>query len=577
MEMLDKIKEFPWRKRIKRLLFETPIEVMIGVLLVGAISGPLIYRNRAARAGEIPIAFSEVEQIQKDFNRAGKPVPPLTEFYAVNNDVPMKVFESNNIALAMGKSHMIFATELRTRVDAAFKTHPLISTYAEEMPQDANAALQSLDKLTTAEKNMPPIHNAFNKAWSEWHHDVTHTKHWTTRECDSKGKNCHTVSHSKTIYDYTIHSYTYHPEAGQRAAALLNAFLSNNPDLAISEKLYLSSETHAENQEAIAKSMKRELEGKTPTEDQYLKFANTWARGSNLLKYASGVANDYGTLRGIANDWNGALSTAHDHRYTSLSHYDSGPREYQIAEQAQKYAGSITQGSHEITDGIAFSRDAVPKLDSLIKQYVDVVLNHKPGDADELRSDIMQTARDIYQKNYEAGFDVQPFKWLDVILWTMLCMALGGAAGFGVDRGLDAVRERYFRRSRDQEDGGWDYDYIGKPKQEPVTNPDVDAQFNPSSPTDIPAPPRRHEAPVEREEPVTEPDFSKMPKPTWQPKPPKGVEITAPLPERPKKEEPAAEAYSAPPANDDASAVKDDTPAGKGDAKWVKKYKDIQP
>ena len=63
----EKLKYYPWGKKAKQLLFETPIEIMIGVLLVGSITGGLTYRNRAARAGEIPLAFSEIEQTTKEF------------------------------------------------------------------------------------------------------------------------------------------------------------------------------------------------------------------------------------------------------------------------------------------------------------------------------------------------------------------------------------------------------------------------------------------------------------------------------------------------------------------------------
>ena len=554
-EFITKLKEYPWRKNIKRLLFETPVEIMIGVVLVGAITGTLGYRNRAARAGEIPIAFSEVEQITKDFNKAGKAVPPLTKFYAVNNDVPMKVFESNNIALAVGKSHLIFATELRTRVDANFKTHPLISTYAEEMPQDAQAALGSLDKLATAAKGLPSIDAAFSKVWGESHYDVTHTRHWTTRDCDSNGKNCHTTSHSETVYDYTIHTYTYHADAGRRAAQLLDAFIAGNPDLTINERLYLANETHAENQQAIKTSMKRALEGKTPTDEQYLKYANTWASGSNFVKYSPGIANTYGALRSVAADWDKALGTAQNHRYITYSHFDSGPREYQIAEAEQSKGNAIVNDSREILNGIGFSERAVTQLDGMIKEYVGVVLDHKPGDPDRLRSDIMQTARDIYQKNYENGFDVQPFKWLDVVLFTLLGMAIGGAAGFGVDRFLDSKKEDW-------------YDHDG----ENDNRRDPDEEFNRPRRRTIPEWQPAPEARTEPQEPAAPPDLKDLPPPSWTPKPPKGVEVSAPLPPREPKPEPQVQASESSPAND--TGPRDDKPR---DAKWVKKYKDLQP
>ncbi len=547
---IDKIKTYPWRHNIKKLLFETPAEILIGVALLGTVFGIAGYRNRAARAGEIPIAFSEVEQITKDFNSQSKPVPPLTKFYAVNNDVAMKVFESNNIALAMGKTNLLFATELRTRIDAAFKVHPLISTYAQEMPDDAQQAMNSLNKLTIAANELPGIDAAFNKVWTEHHHDVTHIRHWTSRSCDSKGKNCHTVDHYTTVYDYTIHTYNYHPDAARRAAALLDDFVARNPDLTIGEKLCITHETHADNEEAIAKSMKRELKGKTPTADQYLSYTNTWARGSNFAKYAPGAAANYAALKSIAADWNNAMHTAHSEQYRTFSHSDSGPREYQVSDAEQSRGQGIVDASHHVVDGIRFSAGAVPALDAKIRQYVGVVLEHQPGDADQLRSDIMKMSREIYQKNYENGFDVQPFKWLDVILITMLGMAIGGGIGFGVDRFLDSRKEEWYEHDGENE------------PQSRRNRPGADW---------IPAPERIPE-PQPAEEPAIPPDLREtgLPRPSWTPAPPKGVEVSPPLPDRPK---PAAET-SPPAVTDDAPQMPD--PGAQRD-KWVKKYKDLTP
>ena len=50
----------------------------------------------------------------------------------------------------------------------------------------------------------------------------------------------------------------------------------------------------------------------------------------------------------------------------------------------------------------------------------------------------------MYDKNYENGFDVHTFKWLNVILITMLGMAAGGALGVGADKLLHRKRREWF-------------------------------------------------------------------------------------------------------------------------------------
>jgi hypothetical protein len=552
--IFTKAKNFPWKKAIKRLLFETPVEVMIGVLIAGIIAGPLIYRNRAARSGEIPTAFSEIEQTTKDFAKQGKPVPPNTKYYSYANDIPAKVFESSNIAFHLGDSHKVFASELQTRVNANYQKHPLLSTYAEEMPQVASDALKSMHKLVDAANQLPAIRQAFEDAWGEDHDHHYKTKRWTTRECNSEGKNCRTVNHSKRVHDYTIHTYTFHPEAAQRAARLLNDFVARNPDLTVEEKFYLARETHAENEEAIAKSMKRQLDGKTPTSEEFTKLANTWASGSNLAKYQPGIETSYTELRGILSRWNKALPGAKNVRTRSSSMTDSGPYEYRLAESAKDYGASVESSSHHVIDGIRFTQTQATVLNAQIKEYVGVVLEGKPGDADQLRANLMKTARQIYWQNYENGFDVQPFKWLEVILLTMLCMAAGGAAGFGVDRLLNARRREWYDNDDSEDDTR--------------RHRDVDADFNRRSEMPWTRQPEPQSPPVKTEpEPLPAPE--KASGWNWTPKPPAGVDVSPPLPESGKT---PGETQGA--GNDNAEGVKDD-PAKR--EKWIKKYKDISP
>lgn len=442
---LDKLKHYPYRRKAKQLLFETPIEIMIGILLVGSITGGLTYRNRAAKAGEIPLAFSEIEQTTKEFERAGQPVPPLTRFYSVNNEVAMKVFESNNIAYSLGGSHQVFARELETRVDPALKVHPLISEYAKDFPQTAQDALRSLDKLTQAAAELPKINNAFARSWDEDHDDVYHTEYYTTTSCDSKGQ-CTTTTHSRQVYDYTIHTYDYYPQHGAAAARMLIDFLAKHPDLNIEERLYLAKMTHADNEYAIEKSMREKFDGKAPSPADYVQLANTWATGSNLTKYLPLVTSHHSSLSNLSPAWNAATRTAKSTRYRTYSSSDAGPREFQIAESALGHGQAIEQSALRITEGIRFSGQRVPELDAKIKEFIGVTLDGKPGDPDKLRDEVMKMARDIYEKNYENGFDVQPFKWLEVVLFTILGMVAGGLAGAGADRLLHARRYDWYTR-----------------------------------------------------------------------------------------------------------------------------------
>lgn len=436
----------PWYKRAwkwsRHQLFNTSAEIWIGVTLGLVLAGGLSTRHYASKAGEIPLAFSEIEQISADFNKASQPVPALTRFYASNNDITMKVFESNNIALHINKSHTVFAHELQTRVDASLKKHALLSEYTATMPQDSRAALESVAKLEDATRALPAIKAAFDDSWSYHRRDVTRTRHYTTQSC-SNGK-CTTHHHTEQVYDYSWHTYTFNQAQAQQAVRLLQNFMERNPDLSVQERLYIAKMTHGENEQAIRESMARELKEHVPTADEYLKFANTWASGSNYLKYAPQAAGEYQALTNLTGALQQALGTARNHHYRTNFKSDSGPAEYQLAETAETRAARTIEAAHGVTDGIHFSAGAAPQLERMIRDYVDVVLHEKPGNANELRSDIMKTARSMYDQNYENGFDVHTFKWLNVILITMLGMAAGGGLGVGADKLLHRKRREWF-------------------------------------------------------------------------------------------------------------------------------------
>lgn len=543
-------KEKPWYvqawRGARKALFETTAEVWIGLALVGALAGGLSYRHEASKAGEIPLAFSEIEQITADFNAASKPVPALTRFYAVNNDIAMKVFESNNIALAVNESHKIFALEMQSRIDARLKKHALISEYAEEMPQDVRNALQSVEKLSAAAQGMPGISRAFDDAWSYSKRDVTHTRHWTTQSCDSNGK-CTTQHHSEEVYDYSWHTYTFHPDQARLAAQLLRNFMAQHPDVQVDEKLVVSSATHEQNEAAIRESRKRELEGKPAmTPEEYRKLANNWASGSNLLKYAPEAQGNYAALRAMAAEWDAALTTARSQTYKTYSRFDSGPSEYQTAGKGETYSARTSAAAHGVLDGIYFSSQKVPELNNMIRDYVDVVLNGKAGNPDKLRSSIMSTARELYDQNYENGFNVHTFSWLAFILITMGGMAAGAGAGYGVDRLLNGRRREWYEdvlaeeakedreRLRELERQATSREFNGEAKVPTGYNPD---DFKPRS--------ERSGEPATVETPKVE--TSETP--------------VLPLPQQP--------------ANDDKSTVPQPDQGSEARRKWLEKYRKV--
>lgn len=427
------------------LIYTTPIEIAIGAVFVGALAGGGNYWVQSGDEGKIPIAFSEVGKTIRGLEREGQPVPPLTKFYATTSDYTMQVFEANNTAFERGGSNSTFGAELDYRMDRALRVHKQIPEYAKEIPGAAAAALDSVDKLVKAAQELPPVIAAFEATWDEHHRDVTKTRRWTEKECDSENKNCRDVEKSEEVYDYTVHTYTYHADQAAVAAKLLGAFLERHPDLQVNERLILSTKTDPENEYAIEKSMKELFKGKIPTQAQALEMANKWATGSNLYTLQPSINANHGGMRSIAPQWQAAMRTARSQQYNTNSHSDSGPAEFRTANNARDYASATHTDASRVVNGIRMAGNSAKTLEAQVKEYVGITQDYKPGNANKKRGEVMQTARAIYQNNFAGGLDVQPFKWLEVMIYAGLGLLGGGLAGAGADKLINIKRRESYR------------------------------------------------------------------------------------------------------------------------------------
>lgn len=414
--------------------------IAVGAILVGLTSFGVDYHLNKEKEGRIPLAFSEFSHILRDHARKGQPVPPLTRFYAALNDGLMNVFEANNVALRTSRSHKTFASELEVNTDPSLRVHRQIGEFAAELPDDAKAAIASLDKLVKAKRDLAPALSDLQQTWDESHHDVTHTEYHTDTSCDANG-DCTTSVEAEEVYDYTIHKYTYNSEYGLSADLNAQSFLQKNPDLNIHERLYFVSKTEAENEYAIEKSMAGKLENRIPNQQELLKFANIWATGSNYMRYMPVIMSSHKGFSNISPIWSKAALTAKSERYITYSHNDDGPEEYQIEKEMQGHAEKMDRGISTIVNGIEMAGYAFPALHNKINQYIGVVLDKKPGDPDKLRSEIMKEAVSIYKANFSGGLDVQPFKWREVALVTLIGSLGGGLIGFGAQVVADKRRQ----------------------------------------------------------------------------------------------------------------------------------------
>lgn len=440
MSVIDAIKNYPLRQKAWMLIHDTPAEIVVSAALLMTVGGVAFDNYYRANNGLIPISFSEFGKTYKAYADKGLEAPVLTRMYSRSNDFAMKIFESANEAFERGNDHDDFARELETRIDPALRVYRQLPDMVPDLQKDSKEALQRISLLLNAARDAGTFIEPMQKSWEDDHDDVYKTVHYTETVCDADNKNCREEPRTRQEYDYTIHTYEYFPQYGNQGAQNLKAFLEKYPTLQITERLELAKKTDVFNEYAIERSMKKELKGQIPTPEQSLSYANTWATGSTFSAMHPVITSNHDQLLQKSPQWDKARLTARSDRYQTSSPSDSGPREFQLARGIVSDGRDIVTATYKISSGIQFMGNNAQVLVDKIKEYIGVVLDKKPGDADKLRTEIMDLTRTAYNMNFVNGHDVRPFKWEVVVGVVIGLGVIGGLKGWGLDE--------YFRRNR---------------------------------------------------------------------------------------------------------------------------------
>lgn len=442
MSLIEAIKNYPLRQKTWQIIHDTPAEIFVTSALVMTVGGVVFTDYYKSEHGLIPISFSEFGKTYKAYQEKGLEAPVLTRFYSRASDFNMKVFESKNEAFVRGDSHESFARELETRIDPALRIHRQLPEMTEDLKKDAKEALQRISVLLDAARDASTWIVPMQKSWEDDHDDVYKTVYYYETVCDSQGKNCTQEQRSRQEYDYTIHTYDYYPAYGHQGALALQAFLLKYPTLQIAERLELAKKTDVFNEYAIEQSMKRQLNRKIPTPEQSLSYANTWATGSTFSAMHPVITSRHDQLLRQSPQWDKARHTAKSDRYRTYSRSDSGPREFQLARAISRNGNEMVTATYKISSGIQFMGANAQVMVDKIKEYIAVVLDKKPGDADKLRAEIMDLSRTAYKMNFSNGHDVRPVKW-EVIFGVIGGLGiLGALKGWGIDTLIRNNRHR---------------------------------------------------------------------------------------------------------------------------------------
>jgi hypothetical protein len=422
----------------KQLLRDTAIEVLLLGALGAAVGTGLSCNYEERRTEKIPLGFCEIREIEKDAERAGKKVGPMTHFLATTNDATMKIFECWNDSheFTIGRNDKGFVDKLYDTMDPAAKIfHYDLKDLIEVLPERVGGATAGLARLLDASNRIAQMDIEFGDAWSYSSTDHYRTEYYTETETYTSNGKTHTrtVTKSRQVYDHTTHYYTYRKEHGEKAASLLTDLVGKKIGLDF-ETLQTANRTNAEGEGAALKSRDTEDKMVRLTDLELLNIANTWAKGSTFVQNTSTILDRWGKVPSHANSWNESKRTARSVTYDTNSRFDSGPREYRVAQGALQNGKELYSNAAEIFSGINYVAENAPKIPGLIAQLNQIEFHHGEGNGREVANEIMDIAKTMYKENFPQGFEVDRFREYMLALWGLVGMVAGAAAGFGLDR-----------------------------------------------------------------------------------------------------------------------------------------------
>ena len=441
-----------------KIVKETPIEIALLASL--GLSGGLFYgiKHESQRERKIPLAFSEYSQIVKDSEKKDKSVGAITSFYALDNDSRMKIFEAwnNSWKVTGGNQKREFAKELKRITDPEIKEfHYNLADLLSMMPRASDDALSKLQSFRLVLSGTQDLNSNLEDAWDDSHNDHYHTEFYTDTETyrDSQGNTrTRTVTRTRQVYDYTTHSYTFNYERGRMAGNVLGEMNGKLSRFEWLEILTMASRVNTQNEQAIKDSREQKEKENEYSKSEMREIAMTWNSSSVYNANQSTIVNSYNFISGQSLGYLDSLRTAHSDSYTTFSRSDSGPAEFQINERILGYGRKLESGLAEVLNGVYGSREDSLKLQKLIPEYIDASLysgledeSKKGTNPRKLQNEIMQIAREGYQRNFPKGLDVEGARAWYVALMTFGGLFVGGIAGLGLDRGINVLTERKYQ------------------------------------------------------------------------------------------------------------------------------------
>ncbi|MFH1637286.1 MAG: hypothetical protein ABIB71_02570 [Candidatus Woesearchaeota archaeon] len=389
-------------------------------------------RHEMKKTRRIPLAYSEIRQIELEARERGEKLGDITKFLTSTNDLCMQVFDAYNESYT-GKFAMS-PRGLGSSLAQKYSRSTQGSTLKELLSNSVTNAKQLKKNLSIhikVLKELNKISSSLNSAWSESHVDHYRTEVYMAVETytDAKG-NSHVkvVPRTRQVYDHTEHTYQYDKSSGIEAANNLKDMFKQIPKLSPIEKIATAGKVSLEGKEAARKSRG---ENSKLSEEDFLRISNMWCNGTRHDDNLELVVGEYSGLENEAAAWDTAKDTAQAYyHYITHSTTDSGPRQYRVAKQTLHTAQSIAGRIGGTVNAINLVMGKVPELETSLEDYLRLTLERIKDKKEEkrLKENIMEETKGMYSSIFSEGIDMDRFKEWKVALWT----AAGAGSGLGL-------------------------------------------------------------------------------------------------------------------------------------------------
>lgn len=419
------------------------VAIVLAALFFPVTLALLAHRHEAIQSRTYAISFSEVEEIECKSEAGNYPLSSLNHFLPLAYDGIMKVLECSNVAVKRSffttDYDNFLASELDMRLEPSLRVYKYdLSNLLGEKgylrrwsdPQKNTDLKQLQTVLACAQR----VSLSLSPVWDVNHEDIYRTEYYTTVETDANGST-HMVTQSHEVYDYTIHTYTYHPENSLKALSATEELMRVPfpDDLLI---FHIARSTHAENEYAQDTSIRRRDMDHRLREGQMLMHTQTWLHATSIpadLRASKSLLCKAVPASFLG--WKEICGQAKSVKYqnTNREKEEPGPEDYQAFFRLQSAVTSLCQHTGKVFYIVDFLLSRLEQIGSDACALIKIEKEGGSGSAAKFRDQILKNAEAAYKVGFENSSSPSYYRvWL-VAVWAVVGVMLAVLVLFLLD------------------------------------------------------------------------------------------------------------------------------------------------